>query len=61
MSDEPTAARIVAAALNRAGVESDDGTPWTEEKVAAIYKGMPEGVFDLLEDANEMLRRKARQ
>jgi hypothetical protein len=35
--DKPTAAAIVAQALNLQGIESDDGEPWTEEKVAAIY------------------------
>jgi hypothetical protein len=36
MSDKPTACRIVAEALNRAG-ESDNGEPWTEAKLAAIW------------------------
>jgi hypothetical protein len=55
MPDEPIAARIVAEALNRAGDKSNDGKPWTEEKVAAIYDGMPAWVHELLRQGKNPL------
>lgn len=34
--------------INRVGIKNDDGKPWTEEKVEAIYNGMPSFVLELL-------------
>jgi hypothetical protein len=56
MLDEPTGCSIVAEALNRMGpeelkrrgLESKDGKPWTEEKLEAIYNGMPPSLLKLL-------------
>jgi hypothetical protein len=59
MSDEPTACKIVAAALNHPEVTSDDGKP--KEKYVAHRggfdrEGYPECVHELLADPGKLAR-----
>jgi hypothetical protein len=51
--NKPTGCNIAAKALNRAGVKSDDGKPWTEEKLETIWRGIPPSVLKFLRLLNE--------
>jgi hypothetical protein len=52
---KPSACELVAGALNQMGVPSDDGSPWTEDMVAAIYDRMKPMTDAIMRDGDPKL------